>query len=29
MALGVMKVIGIDFDIVLILYSFNDVFVSS
>ena len=29
MALGVMKVIRIDFVIVLIFYSFNDVFVSS
>ena len=29
MPLGVMKVIGIDFIVVLIFYSFNDVFVSS
>ena len=29
MALGVMKVIGVDFVVVLIFYSFNDVFVSS
>ena len=28
MALGVMKVIGIDFVVVLIFYSFNNVFVS-
>ena len=29
MALGVMKVIGTDFVVVLIFYSFNDVFDSS
>ena len=29
MALGVMKVIGIDFSVVSIFYSFNNVFVSS
>ena len=29
MGLGVMKVIGIDFVVVLIFYSFNNVFVSS
>ena len=29
MAFGDMKLIGIDFNIVLIFYSFNDVFVSS
>ena len=29
MELGVMKVIGIDFTVVLIFYSFNNVFVSS
>ena len=29
MTLGVMMVIGIDFVVILIFYSFNDVFVSS
>ena len=29
MAFSVMKLIGVDFDFVLIFYSFNEVFVSS
>ena len=29
MAFGVMKLIGVNFDVVLIFYSFNDIFVSS